>query len=358
MSTLPERMIRYLVEVLLAERQPALLEVDDSGRLLSSGGSLVHHGLSELQHGMQVEDQLSYLMGFLPSPEERVVLSNLQTGSGACIDVHILHDSQETSTWVIVLDARSEHEHKQVMQQKGNELSLKTEKQARVLNAHLGKSVVQMLLEGSWPIRSSGERRNATILFSDIRDFTPFSERSTPESVFRTLNQYIPAMLDPIQEHSGIVDKIAGDAVMAVFGILNAVDASPKLAVSTATAILRNVAEVNRLRTAEGQPCLEVGIGIATGPVAVGLIGTFERRGFSAIGHHVNFASRLQGQARPGEILLDEESHRLLEQDGVRFNERMLQLKGFSNPVRAFGLFPLLSDAPPDSERRTDPHGS
>lgn len=83
------------------------------------------------------------------------------------------------------------------------------------------------------------------------------------------------------------------------------------------------MADVNRLRTAEGQPCLEVGIGIATGPVAVGLIGTFERRGFSAIGHHVNFASRLQGQARPGEILLDEESHRLLEQDGVRFNERM-----------------------------------
>ena len=165
-------------------------------------------------------------------------------------------------------------------------------------------------------------------------------------------------MLDPIQEHSGIVDKIAGDAVMAVFGILNAVDASPKLAVHTATAILRNVADVNRLRTAEGQPCLEVGIGIATGPVAVGLIGTFERRGFSAIGHHVNFASRLQGQARPGEILLDEESHRLLEQDGVRFNERMLQLKGFSNPVRAFGLFPLLSDAPPDSESRTKSHRS
>lgn len=131
------------------------------------------------------------------------------------------------------------------MQQKGNELSLKTEKQARVLNAHLGKSIVQMLLEGSWPIRSSGERRNATILFSDIRDFTPFSEKSTPESVFQTLNQYIPATLDPIQEHSGIVDKIAGDAVMAVFGILNPVDAAPKLAVSTATAILRNVADLN-----------------------------------------------------------------------------------------------------------------
>jgi class 3 adenylate cyclase len=103
---------------------------------------------------------------------------------------------------------------------------------------------------------------------------------------------------------------------------------------------LRNVDRLNAQRASQGQDYLEAGIGIATGPVAVGLIGTRERRGFSAIGHHVNFASRLQGQARPGEILVDEETHRLLTNDGQRFAERTLTLKGLAAPVRVFSLFP------------------
>jgi class 3 adenylate cyclase len=339
-SELPDRILRYVVEDLLHDRHLVYLEVDAEGLLLSSGGALTHHGISTLHHGARVEDELLFLMGLLPCEEPKMVLAAVQTDSGACLDVHLLTDSQTTSTWVVLLDARSEHDHKQIMQQKGNELSLRSERQAQVLNAHLGKSVAQLLLEGAWPIRSSGERRQATILFSDIRDFTPFSERSTPETVFSTLNQYIPAMLDPIQEHGGIVDKIAGDAVMAVFGLLEAQAPAPLLAKSAASAILGNVAAVNRSRAAKGQQCLEAGIGITTGPVAVGLIGTLDRRGFSAIGHHVNFASRLQGQARPGEILIDEETHRLLKQDAVCFNERTLQLKGIAQPVRAYSFFP------------------
>lgn len=342
MSELPEKLMQYLLDVLLEERHPAFLEVDAAGILTARGGALSHHGIAELHVGQPVEDQLPFLFGLLPCPEDRLLLSSVQTEEGRCVDVHILRDAQTLASWVILFDARSEHQHKQAIQQKGNELSLRSEKQSRMLNVHLGKSVARLLLEESWPIRSSGERRQATILFSDIRDFTPFSERSSPLTVFATLNQYIPAMLDPIQAHSGIVDKIAGDAVMAVFGILGAMDAAPQLAIETATEILRNIDALNTERASQGQVCLEVGIGIATGPVAVGLIGTNDRRGFSAIGHHVNFASRLQGQARPSEILVDEESLRLLPQDRERFTERVLQLKGIAAPVRAYSLFPLL----------------
>ncbi len=340
MSQPPAILTQYLMDVLLEERHPAYLEVDEAGCLLRCGGALGHHGFDSLQVGAPVEDQLPFLLGLLPCPDPRMVLSSVQTEQDRCVDVHILQDAQSGSSWVILLDARSEHQQKQAMQQKGNELSLRSQKQSRVLNSHLGKSVAQLLMEDSLPIRSSGERRQATIMFSDLRDFTPFSERSPPEEVFATLNQYIPAMLNPIQAHSGIVDKIAGDAVMAVFGVLGTLASAPQLAVDTAIEILRNVDRLNAQRASQGQDYLEAGIGIATGPVAVGLIGTRERRGFSAIGHHVNFASRLQGQARPGEILVDEETHRLLTNDGQRFAERTLTLKGLAAPVRVFSLFP------------------
>ena len=347
MSQPPAILTQYLMDVLLEERHPAYLEVDEAGCLLRCGGALGHHGIDSLQVGAPVEDQLPFLLGLLPCPDPRMVLSSVQTEQDRCVDVHILQDAQSGSSWVILLDARSEHQHKQVMQQKGNELSLRSEKQTRMLHAHLGKSIAELLLTGEWPIRSSGERRTATILFSDIREFTPFSEQSTPETVFGALNQYIPAMIDAIQEHGGVVDKIMGDAVMAVFGLLEADVASPQLATRAAVGILRNLAEVNHSRTTAGQHCLEAGIGITTGPVAVGLIGSQDRRGFSAIGHHVNFASRLQGQARPGEILIDETTHRLLKQDGVCYNERSLQLKGLAQPVRAWSYFPLMAKKEP-----------
>lgn len=347
MSTIPDRVLRYVVEDLLCQRHLAYLEVDAEGVLLSFGGDLLHHGFSSLCSGDRADEQLPFLIGLCPCPEERMQLSALQTENGACLDVHFVRDSQTDSSWIILLDARSEHQHKQIMQQKGNELSLRSEKQTRMLHAHLGKSIAELLLTGEWPIRSSGERRTATILFSDIREFTPFSEQSTPETVFGALNQYIPAMIDAIQEHGGVVDKIMGDAVMAVFGLLEADVASPQLATRAAVGILRNLAEVNHSRAAAGQHCLEAGIGITTGPVAVGLIGSQDRRGFSAIGHHVNFASRLQGQARPGEILIDETTHRLLKQDGVCYNERRLQLKGLAQPVLAWSYFPLLAGREP-----------
>ncbi len=345
MTPLPEKILQHAVEDLLSTRHLAYLEVDSEGCLLQCGGALAEHHLLSLERGHKVEDALPFLLGLLPCPEDKIVLRAVQTDSGACLDVHVLSDQNTGTSWIVLLDARSEHDTKQVMQQKGNELSLRSERQAQVLDAHLGRSVAQLLLDGTWPIRSSGERRQATILFSDIRDFTPFSERSTPEAVFRTLNQYIPAMIDPIVANGGIVDKIAGDAVMAVFGLLSPQESAPHSARLAAMQIIRNVTLLNQTRKSDGEPCLEIGIGITTGPVAVGLIGTLERRGFAAIGHHVNFASRLQGQARPGELLVDEETCRLLGQEAKEFTQRTLQLKGFREPVPAYGLVPKTDDS-------------
>ena len=331
---LPPSVVAYALRYLHEELNFAYLHTDDEGRLKKAGGALATYGITNLIYGTPAEDQIEFLMGLLPLPEKSLVLNAVRTGNGAVADIHLWRDAH--GYWVMLLDVSAEHDRQQRMQQKGNEVSLRSERQAQILTTHIGKSIAEELLQGRWAVRGSGERRQVTILFADIRDFTPFSEAHSPEVVFRTLNQYIPAMVDPIHLQGGIVDKIAGDAVMADFGLVGDGTVGARQAYQAAMQILVNVDKVNAERERLGERCLGVGIGIATGPVAVGIIGTLERRGFTAIGHHVNFAARLQGYARAGEIVIDEDTHRALDGQDIAFRELTLMLKGFRDPVRVY----------------------
>lgn len=331
---LPEKLSKYVLHMLIDERHLSYLQVDAQGTLRAFGGALHAYGLAPLELGRAVEEQVDFLLGLLPLTERTLVLHDVHIGSHACAHIYMWSDAD--GTWIVLIDDTAEHDRWQAIQQKGNELSLRTEKQAQILTTHIGKSIADELLQGRWPVRGGGERRQLTILFADIRDFTPFSERNSPEMVFRTLNQYIPAMVDPIHQQQGIIDKIAGDAVMADFGLLTDSTIAARQATAAAVQIQKNIETLNSQRSQAGEPCLGIGIGIATGPVAVGIIGTLERRGFTAIGHHVNFAARLQNYARAGEIILDEDTHRAVESSGLGFREMMLTLKGFRDPVRVF----------------------
>lgn len=106
-----------------------------------------------------------------------------------------------------------------------------------------------------------------------------------------------------------MVDKILGDAVMGVFGILTMSVSPPHQAVVAAMKILDAVRDLNRRLCEEGKPFLEVGIGISTGPVAVGILGSSARKSFSVVGHHVNLSARLQENAVPLEVLVDENTY-------------------------------------------------
>jgi class 3 adenylate cyclase len=331
---LPARLANYVLRMLVEQRRMAYLQVDAQGLLRACGGALSRYGLDKLELGRAVDEQIDFLIGLLPLPEPQLVLHDVHISSDACAHIHMWSD--EEGAWIVLIDATAEHDRRQAVQQKGNELSLRSEKQAQILSTHIGKSIADELLQGRWSVRGGAERRQVTILFADIRDFTPFSERNSPEMVFRTLNQYIPAMVDPIHQQQGIIDKIAGDAVMADFGLLADSTIAARQAIAAAVQIHRNVEALNRERAQAGEPCLGIGIGIATGPVAVGIIGTLERRGFTAIGHHVNFAARLQNYARAGEIIVDEDTHAALPDGSLGFRETMLSLKGFADRVRAF----------------------
>jgi class 3 adenylate cyclase len=340
---LPGPLADYLHGLLQARCRPAFLVVaqDEPGTLLSAGGALVSYGLAAACVGEPVAAQVPLLTGMLPLPPdgEPLVLPWVNTDAGGFMDVHLV--AGQGCDYVLCIEAAIDQNERVSMQQTGNELALQKYRQGQILDSHVGKYVAEQLLTGGLGLRPEGERREATLLFCDIRGFTTFAEQHPPQAVFRTLNELLQAMVQPILDQGGWLDKIAGDAVYSAFGLEpHAGPPAPQRAVVAGLAILRRVRAINDARRVAGLVPLGVGIGIATGAVAVGLLGTQERRQFAVIGHHVNLAARLQAQAMAGEIYLDQATATSLGELASRLSPRNLRLKGIREEIPAYVLSP------------------
>jgi class 3 adenylate cyclase len=217
-------------------------------------------------------------------------------------------------------------------------MGLERDRRARILNQYLGKEVAQRLEEGLASVEATGERRELTIMFADIRGFTSFSEACAPEEVFETLNVYLAAMISAVLREHGVLDKMIGDEIMAIFGMVPTTLPGPDLAVRAGRRLLADVRQINREREAAGLPTLFVGVGVATGPVSLGVLGSKARKSLTVIGNHVNMASRLQGQAQANQMIVDSATFAALGGDTRDFVERSVELRGYVAPVKAYLL--------------------
>src|SRR5262249_43902902 len=134
--------------------------------------------------------------------------------------------------------------------------------------------VVEEIVADTSKLRLGGEKRELTVLFSDIRGFTSMSEAMAPEDLVKLLNGYFTEMTQEIFEHKGSLDKYIGDAIMAVFGAPIADPAHPRLACRAALEMMRALDELRPKWVAEGLPAIDIGIGINTGPMIVGNMGS------------------------------------------------------------------------------------
>jgi adenylate cyclase len=161
---------------------------------------------------------------------------------------------------------------------------------------YVSQEIRDQILAGG--ISLEGEPREATILFADIRDFTPWVEASDPREVVRDLNAYFTEMETAIRAHGGLVLQYIGDEIEAVFGAPVAKPGHAEHAVRAALEMRRRLAAWNAARARGGRPPLHNGIGIHTGTVLAGNIGSADRLSYALVGDAVNLASRLQGLTR------------------------------------------------------------
>lgn len=206
------------------------------------------------------------------------------------------------------------------------------EKYRSVLNAVADRAVAERLIENREAL--GGELRDVTMLFCDIRGFTALTENMPPHEVIELLNEHMTALTGVAYDHGGIVDKFVGDLIMVLFGAPLSTGKDALRAVECARAMLKARRELN----ATCRHPLEVGIGIATGGVVAGCMGSERRLSYTVLGQRVNLASRLCGIAPAGQIVVDAATAAAVEGAATLSPMPPMQLKGFSEPVQVFRL--------------------
>jgi class 3 adenylate cyclase len=209
---------------------------------------------------------------------------------------------------------------------------------ARALASFLPPEVAELVEASPSALSLQGELE-VTVLFSDIRGFSAFAEQVPPRQVAEVVGRHLAAMAEVVRTHGGMLDKFAGDAVMAVFGAPKPVADHPARALRCAVAMQRRQAELNTEARALGLPASEIGIGINTGTVIAGLIGGAGRVDYTVIGDAVNVAQRLQSEAKAGEILASAATMQQSTWPGAQPAGTRL-LKGRRQPVEVYRLQP------------------
>jgi len=191
-----------------------------------------------------------------------------------------------------------------------------------------------------------GERKVIAVLFSDIRDFTAIAEDLEPEEVVAFLNEYMTLMVRCVNDSYGVVDKFIGDAIMAVWGTPVSRGNDTENAINGALAMRRALAEYNADRGGSGKPRLRIGIGISTGPVLAGQIGSEDRMEYTVIGDTVNLASRIEqlNKAFATDILISEDSYDAVKREFAVVEMPPIRVKGKDEPQRVFAVLGRLDD--------------
>lgn len=203
---------------------------------------------------------------------------------------------------------------------------------------YVSESVARRILEARNHVTLTGERRHCTVLFSDIRGFTRMVKDLGPEEVVHTLNEYFTTMIDIIFQFDGTVNKFIGDGIIVLYGAPVALGDEACRAVQTAQQMHRALKTMNDDRAARGKPPIHIGIGIDSGDVVVGNIGSARRLEYTAIGSAVNNAYYLGGVAPPDMVYITENAYRELEGRMPVKPWQRVQLKGGTGEVMIYTI--------------------
>jgi len=212
---------------------------------------------------------------------------------------------------------------------------------------YLTASVINELLKDPTKLKLGGDKKDLTVMFSDIRGFTTISEKLTPEELVHLLNEYLTAMTDIVFKYEGLLDKYIGDAIMAVFGA--PVD-QPDHALRSCRTALEMMATLKGLQqkwAAEGRPFVDIGVGINSGDMVVGNMGSNMRFDYTVMGDNVNLSSRLEGINKEygTHIVISEFTYEVVKEEVFCRELDAVRVKGKKLPVKIYELICERKDA-------------
>ena len=212
---------------------------------------------------------------------------------------------------------------------------------------YLTASVINELLKDPTKLKLGGDKKDLTVMFSDIRGFTTISEKLTPEELVHLLNEYLTAMTDIVFKYEGLLDKYIGDAIMAVFGA--PVD-QPDHAMRSCRTALEMMATLKGLQqkwAAEGRPFVDIGVGINSGDMVVGNMGSNMRFDYTVMGDNVNLSSRLEGINKEygTHIVISEFTYEVVKEEVFCRELDAVRVKGKKLPVKIYELICERKDA-------------
>jgi class 3 adenylate cyclase len=203
---------------------------------------------------------------------------------------------------------------------------------------YVSPEVAQQLLASPEAQRLGGEKREVTILMSDLRGYTRFAELGEPEDVMVVLNDVLARMTDVIIAHGGTINEFIGDAIFAIFGAPLAHPDHAERAAAAAIAMQRAMADVNEGHARRGLPRFEMGIGINTGEAVVGNIGSEQRAKYAVVGAAVNLAARVEGCTVGGQIFLSPRTFASVRDLAEVGEPLSVEVKGLAEPLLLYEL--------------------
>lgn len=203
---------------------------------------------------------------------------------------------------------------------------------------YLTDAVVKSLLETPEGLKLGGDRRKVTILMCDLRGFSTISEKMPPEKVVEILNIFLGTMTDAIAPYQGTIDEFIGDAILVLFGAPIHREDDAARAVASAIAMQLAMRSVNEKLTQQQLPEIAMGIGINTGEVVAGNIGSQSRAKYAVVGNHVNLTARIESYTVGGQILISEATYQEIKDIAKTNGSMEVEPKGVSHPISIYDI--------------------
>ncbi len=370
MEGLPASLAERLRELTYNERAVAYLQVDAALILVGAGGHLENYGLAAVRLGEPAVEQVYFLEGLLPLEETPFFVPSVELDCGRAADLHFHLDAD--TVWVVLLDVTAYRDAVRRVQQKAYEVTLLQEQEAQLnrrlegmnreleaandflvristkISHYLAPQIYKSIFSGQKDVTIHTERKELTIFFSDIKDFTATTERLQPEQITLLLNEYFTEMSAIALKHGGTVDKFIGDALVIFFGDpeTKGTMEDARACLNMATEMQRRLAELNvKWRRAGTEQPFRVRMGINTGFCNVGNFGSVHRMDYTAIGGEVNLAARLQSIAEPGHIVISYETYVLVRDVVAARALPEMSVKGVSRKVVPYVVEGVLDEA-------------